>query len=210
MKAFCITIKGHKDSEELSLNCLKTAAEVGGLDDVTIFDASTPKDKPFEVLESMNLSISNKMRINPDKRSIDAQCACFLSHYRLWQKTVELDENVLVLEHDSIFVAPMPDITFDYLVNLGKPSYGMKRYRKANGSGLQPFSHAHLNGTHGYAITPAGAQRCLKDIKQKGVWAAVDVALSARWIQEYHPWPIEANSYFSTIQYNNYISAEEK
>ena len=207
MKAFCITIKGHTESEALSRNCLKTATEVGGINDITIFDASTPKDKPFEVFESMNLSVSDKMRENPDKRSVEAQAGCFLSHYRLWQKTVELNETILILEHDSVFVSRIPDIEFKYLVNFGKPFYGMKRYRQPPHEGLQPFRHAHLNGTHGYALTPAGAQRCLEDIERRGVWAAVDVALSGRWIQEYYPWPIEAHSHFSTIQYNNHISA---
>ena len=44
-------------------------------------------------------------------------------HYLLWKKCVELDEPILILEHDAIFKQNIPDIEFDMCVNFGRPSY---------------------------------------------------------------------------------------
>ena len=199
MKPFVITIKNHEDSEKLSRRCIETGKNVGGVN-VNVFEALTPKDNPFEIFKSMNISIGPKMYENAHRRCIESQCACFLSHYRLWEKSLELNENILVLEHDSIFTGVIPNINFKYLVNLAKPFYGMRRYKMPN-HGLQSFRNLKLHGTHGYAISPAGATRLIGHVKKHGVTAAADNFLTFSWMEEYYPWPIEANSYFSTIQF---------
>ena len=198
MKPFVITIKNHKDSEKLSNRCIETGKNIGKVD-VNVFEASTPKDKPFEVFKDMNISIGPKMRKNPHKRCIESQCACFLSHYRLWQKSLESNENILILEHDSVFTDVLPSITFKYLVNLAKPFYAIERYKRPN-PGLQSFCNVKLHGTHGYAVTPSGAAKIINHVKIHGVVDAVDNFLNFSWMEEYYPWPIEANSNFSTIQ----------
>jgi glycosyl transferase family 25 len=199
MKPFVITIKNHEDSEKLSNRCVETGKNIGKVE-VNVFEASSPKDKPFEVFKDMNISVGPKMYENSQRRCIESQCACFLSHYRLWEKSLELNENILVLEHDSVFTGVIPDINFKYLVNLAKPFYGMKRYKMPS-PGLQSYRNNKLFGTHGYAISPAGAKRLIEHVKKHGVTAAVDNFLTFRWMEEYYPWPIEANSYFSTIQF---------
>jgi len=198
MKPFVITIKNHEDSEKLSNRCVETGKNIGKVE-VNVFEASSPKDKPFEVFKDMNISVGPKMYENSQRRCIESQCACFLSHYRLWEKSLELNENILVLEHDSVFTGVIPDINFKYLVNLAKPFYGMKRYKMPS-PGLQSYRNNKLFGTHGYAISPAGAKRLIEHVKKHGVTAAVDNFLTFRWMEEYYPWPIEANSNFSTIQ----------
>jgi GR25 family glycosyltransferase involved in LPS biosynthesis len=34
---------------------------------------------------------------------------CFLSHFELWMKCVELDEPIIILEHDGVFIRELPD-----------------------------------------------------------------------------------------------------
>ncbi len=198
MKPFVITIKNHEDSEKLSNRCVETGKNIGKVE-VNVFEASSPKDKPFEVFKDMNISVGPKMYENSHKRCIESQCACFLSHYRLWEKSLELNENILVLEHDSVFTGVVPNINFKYLVNLAKPFYAIERYKMPN-HGLQSYRNRRLHGTHGYAISPAGATKLIEHIKMCGVTAAADNFLNFDWMEEYYPWPIEANSYFSTIQ----------
>ena len=60
MKPFVITIKNHEDSEKLSRRCIETGKNVGGVN-VNVFEALTPKDNPFEIFKSMNISIGPKM-----------------------------------------------------------------------------------------------------------------------------------------------------
>jgi len=38
---------------------------------------------------------------------------CFLSHFELWMKCVKLDEPIIILEHDGVFVRPLPDDLLD-------------------------------------------------------------------------------------------------
>jgi len=38
---------------------------------------------------------------------------CFLSHFELWMKCVKLDEPIIILEHDGVFIRPLPDDLLD-------------------------------------------------------------------------------------------------
>jgi len=70
---------------------------------------------------------------------IDAELAVFYSHYSLWEKCVELDRNILILEHDALFNSEAKEITwrntinsnvlssFDgHILNLGAPNWSFK------------------------------------------------------------------------------------
>jgi GR25 family glycosyltransferase involved in LPS biosynthesis len=59
---------------------------------------------------------------------IDTELAVFFSHYSLWQKCLELKENILILEHDAWV---LEDFNIDNLINfkgdilnIGKPNWG--------------------------------------------------------------------------------------
>lgn len=43
---------------------------------------------------------------------------CFLSHYYLWKKCLELNESVCILEHDVEIISTMPYIDFDHILKL--------------------------------------------------------------------------------------------
>ena len=196
MKPFIITISDVEDSVNAAQRCIDSAKKFGI--DVEIFEAYTPKDKPFDVFKKLGVKLSDRIYKNPHLRNLDAQCASVLSHYFLWQKAIDLNESILVLEHDAIFVDKLPDIKDYLLVNLAKPSFG--KYQTPR-NGLHPFPNPHLKGAHGYAISPAGAKRIMESINKNGIWAGADVFLNFRWMQEYAPWPIEAKPEFTTIQY---------
>jgi GR25 family glycosyltransferase involved in LPS biosynthesis len=38
---------------------------------------------------------------------------CFLSHFELWMKCVELNEPIIILEHDGVFIRELPDDILD-------------------------------------------------------------------------------------------------
>lgn len=38
---------------------------------------------------------------------------CFLSHFELWLKCIKLDEPIIILEHDGVFIRPLPDDLLD-------------------------------------------------------------------------------------------------
>jgi GR25 family glycosyltransferase involved in LPS biosynthesis len=150
MKTYVITIKGMEPSEAASQKCITTGAEHNV--DVTLFDAYTPKDKPFDIF------VLCGGKLFKDSHNSQAALGCMLSHYMLWKKCVEINEVTLITEHDAIFVSEVPDIIkngeFAGLVNLAKPGYGRMTSISA---GLGPMrSKGHLPGTHGYAVKPEG------------------------------------------------------
>jgi len=59
---------------------------------------------------------------------MDALAGCFLSHYSLWKKSVEINEPILILEHDVEFQEkieiPLEFGDFDGVINLGTPLWG--------------------------------------------------------------------------------------
>ena len=202
MKTYVITIKGMEPSEAASQKCITTGAEHNV--DVTLFDAYTPKDKPFDIFKEEEGVLCGG-KLFKDSHNSQAALGCMLSHYMLWKKCVEINEVTLITEHDAIFVSEVPDIIkngeFAGLVNLAKPGYGRM---KSISAGLGPMrSKGHLPGTHGYAVKPEGAQKLIEYCKRYGINQPADRFLDNkfRFIQEYAPWPIESAATFTCIQY---------
>lgn len=69
---------------------------------------------------------------------IDAELGVFYSHYSLWEKAIELDRNIIILEHDAIFnndkaitykntLDSKVLLNFDGdILNLGSPNWSFK------------------------------------------------------------------------------------
>lgn len=95
---------------------------------------------------------------------------CYGSHYRLWQKCVELNEPILILEDDCLPTEHFKDI-LSSLPELHSRGYEYLRVEEQEQGFKKIDSYSHLNvvlwednraGTRGYSISPSGAQRLLK------------------------------------------------
>ena len=54
---------------------------------------------------------------------LGSKIGCSMSHFMLWKKCVELDEPILILEHDSVFLRPFPDdIEFKGICQINDPN----------------------------------------------------------------------------------------
>lgn len=92
--------------------------------------------------------------------------ACFHSHYRLWQKCVELDEPILIFEDDVIFERGWEPIEWQdvLLVATGKSVYkddwyAEKIYNPAEEPKAVPLNRKVMPGAVGYGVTPPGARK---------------------------------------------------
>ena len=119
---------------------------------------------------------------------------CFYSHYRLWQKCVELNEPIVIWEDDIVLVRPYIPVEWtDVLVlALGHPKK-TDRYRHYydNPEGTPAASdyyQSSMPGCCGYAIKPAAAKKLL-DIYSK----------------TYLPADNAINQHHVTIQVHNYV-----
>ncbi len=133
-----------------------------------------------------------------------AMCG-FLSHRSLWMKAFKENKQILILEHDAIFIDKIPlNVGFDGVISFGKPSYG--QYREAKKPGVyKMFSKVggYMPGAHAYVVSPRGARKLLHHASEKP--GPTDLFLNKHdfpFICEYYPWPIMADDKVSTIQHD--------
>lgn len=195
MKSYVITILDNKRSVKVADRCIKSGAKCG----ITIekWKATTPKDNPIDLLLSENIVTSG---LN-EKYSRPNNCAAaFHSHFSLWKHCIEINETVLILEHDAVIIDNIPNIMFDKVITLGKPSYG--KYNTPSFLGVGKMVQApYTKGAHGYMINPLGARELISKAKTNA--GPTDVFLNNTnfpFIQEHYPWLIEARDSFTTIQ----------
>ena len=205
MKIYVITMMNNHKSVQASKRCRESAEKFGYK--VDIFPAITPDDDPNKMFEKENLPI-DKFKVDSRFSKTEPCMCCFLSHREIWKESVKTKQKILILEHDAVFKEKLPqEIYFHGLVNFGKPSFG--RYNiPSEGVILQrgifslfSKSGGYLPGAHAYMISPVGAEKLLKHAEKYP--APTDLFLNNKdfpWLQEYYPWPIEADDKFTTIQ----------
>lgn len=197
MKAFVIAIENHEKSQKVANRCIQSASKF----DIHVekWKATTPDDYPVDILLKEDVAVAGFQEIY----SRIANCtAAFHSHYSLWKHCVDIKEDVMILEHDAVFVNSIPKvIMFDRCISLGHPSYG--KFNVPTTFGVNPLiSKSYFPGAHAYIVKPSGAKEIIKKAKQ-GVAKPTDIFLNKNnfpWLQEYFPWPVEARDTFTTIQ----------
>ncbi len=196
MKAYVITITDLEPSMNVAQRCIESAKKFDIA--VEIFDAITPKKNPLGLL--LNYGINESDFQTKHSRKLNGIC-CFLSHYTLWKKAIELNEPILILEHDAVVVSPIDlGMKFDKLISLGKPSFGA--FNIPSKTGINPLtSKRYLPGAHAYCIKPEGADELIRQSRLKAKFADTFINLdSFPWIEEYYPWPIICDDSFTTVQ----------
>ena len=162
MKAYVITIMSHQGSLETSWRCIESGKKFGL--DIERFSAITPSDNPLLLLEQEGISDLGF----EEKYSRNLNCiSAFLSHYSLWKKCIELDEEVIIFEHDAVLVDPIPNAPYTYVCNFGKPSYG--NWITPKTLGVNPLtSKKYFPGAHAYGVKPEGAKQLVYEATSSG------------------------------------------
>ena len=194
MKAFVITVRGHKQDELQSDICLRSLAEFDGWEPEQLY-GYTAKDKDlfedrwgFPMIENARLRAFEK----EDKNRYLTKKACFYNHVRLWEKCIELDEPIAFIESDVVCIRPWeePEWKEVLILNIeaamsnergpiGPTNEELESYRDGLQYGIHSFhraptkyhrdnrmkGYAHNPGNGAYAFTPQGAKRLLKAAK---------------------------------------------
>ena len=196
MKCFVITIIDNHLSQQAADRCIASAKKYG----ITVekHPAITPRTEGFEgMVEEAKLNIE---RFSGEYSRPENALACFLSHRQLWQKSVELKTEVMILEHDAIFRDRLPSVSFNMCVTLGEPSYGV--YNTPTGFGVQPLTQKeYFKGAHAYIVRAKAAKELLAGVEQGS--RPTDIYLNKiqfPWLEEFYPWPVYCDDSFSTIQ----------
>lgn len=132
------------------------------------------------------------------------EMGCFASHYRLWQRCIELNEPVIILEHDAMFQSPIPPLRFKHAILLSRPTFTHGSYRFNSLRAPRPreifYPMNVLAAAHCYTISPAGA-RILVDAADRELISPADSFINKRRLDilYYHPYLVNFTYHFSTI-----------
>ena len=189
-KTFVIAIKGHAISEAQLQDCLTSADKFDwkievfwGVDGRYISDQTWKNEEIF---------------VRTDKPTFHRPGVqgCFLSHWSLWKKCIELNEPIIILEHDAIIQNYWPPINIDRSIIKLHRHYSEKSIK------LDEHSGRWSKSGHAYCITPAHATALIDFVKRVGAYE-VDRIIGDNVISYQHlgkPSLVERQNLFSTTE----------
>jgi len=229
MKAFVITLWRDEYSERKADECLASGAKFG----IEVLKwRGVNRTIAMETMENEGLKWSwaknNTVKTICPKTGLQqfpytaadirAKIGCSMSHYMLWRFCALSDEPILILEHDAVFVGPIPeDIEFNGICQINDPNGATRKggwwsqQMKARGT-----TGAHektwvttvaerlipdgLAGNSAYMIKPWAAQELVNKFHEIGVWPN-DATMCKQlfpYLEEYYPFITKVNQTQST------------
>lgn len=156
MKSFIIILKNNLKSEKFGNLAIQSGSQLGW--NIVRFDGIDGRITDDKTFQSMNLFINQankKCRTSFERPGVRG---CFLSHYLLWSKCVEENQNIAIFEDDVIFYKTFPTTSFEDILKLEKLQQG-KKYAAGD----------WWEGAHAYIISPKGAKKLIDWISKNGI-----------------------------------------
>lgn len=229
MKAYVITLKGNDYSEEVANRCIVSAKKFGltvepfyGVDKYIARDVMKEHKLKWTWAGPNNdtkilCPISGLQMFPYTAKDINAKIGCSMSHFLMWKKCVELDEPILILEHDTVFLRPLLDFEFKGICQINDPAgatrkgaWWSQQMKKRNKSGVFPKTKIlgkgeelipdGLAGNSAYCVKPFAAQALIDKFYELGVWpndATMNIQLFP-YLEEYYPFITKAQQGKST------------
>lgn len=169
MKAFVINLSRRKDRYD---GFVKSHQKTGQDFSFDRFEAVDGSKYTYKSLLSEGFDTYKSWRDPYHNRKLThGEIGCFLSHYKLFQKCVELNEPILIFEDD---------IRFQKQINIKRIEQLLQRcdllYLCSKGVGKTPVqldvdvvAPSYTYWTCAYAITPSGAKKLLADFGAKNI-----------------------------------------
>ena len=235
MKAFIITMSDKPTSVELAKNCRASVMQYceGAVEPIH-FEAVQPKsilsaslavfgehlaytypESPFNSHMDFNTNLYLKAYDTNDVKKI---VACSLSHMKLWKQCVEMDETIMILEHDAIFHRQFNCKPVEHYLEWGAVGLNCPRGNTRKGSifatavegngtlvqnvpeidgpGEPPLPQG-LAGNSAYLIRPHAAKALLSKTKELGIWPN-----DAIMCKQLFPWLRVTYPFYTTTQRN--------
>ena len=216
MKAFVITLFNDKYSVQSAENTLKTARQMNDDLHIEMVRAVTPdkiKDTTYSYPVEGETSVYEGMTLIGYKaKDISKKIACSLSHMNLWNKCVQLDEPIMILEHDAVFIRKfrpskiLNGIEDGDVLMINDPRGATRRgmvYHEniiKNDKGIHLVEGVNtpeetvpdgLAGNSAYVITPAAAKKAIELQSSIGIWpndALLCKQLFPEKLKSYYPY----------------------
>jgi hypothetical protein len=179
--AYIIRIKNNKISEDAANRCIKSCEDVNM--PFTLWDAYDGVDtegiKAPEHLK--NHTIMNMLKIS-EHYMRKGEVACALSHISLWSKCLEIEEPIVILEHDAIMLkAYLNHELYNSICYLGCYEQFTQNFKiyLTPPHGTEGPNHHFICRAHAYAIDPAVARTMLCYVLKYGIHSSLDTLLRA-------------------------------
>jgi len=185
IKAFTIRKPGDELSERLSDELIESGKKFN----IHIEKVDGVYANQAEIIQQKGLHVFEKMK--ETKKQNRGMQGCFLSHFLLWEKCLELKEPILIFEHDALIIRPLPDnflnlfthhAILDYACHypdyeeivlrdgpIKITNYPFIENVPATYKGM---NSSHVKGSHAHAIKPEGARKLISSVKQYGFVAS--------------------------------------
>lgn len=230
MKGFVITLKDHSYSEQSANRCIESGKKHGiAVEKWHGIDKHNAEQKLNE--EKLEWTWANN---NTSKRKcphtgliqtpyttndLRNRIGCFMSHFYLWKHCVELNEPILILEHDAVFIRQFPEnIDFKGICQINDPigctpkGHIWSAFMKNRGTTgvhiktpIRTGAEEHvipdgLAGNSAYLIKPWAAQEVINKCYEVGVWPndAIMNRTLFPYLEEYYPFITKINQTQST------------
>lgn len=170
-KTFVITLDNIEISESQFNDCQQSAKK---------FDWKIEK---FSAINGTTITADSWKEINVtplyNKRTMDRPgvWGCFFSHYTLWHRCLELNEPIVILEHDSVIQNFWPELEIDNEI--------IKLHRQYKTTRVDEDSGNWTKSAHAYCLLPIHALKLINFAKSKGAYA-VDVMIGTNVINFKH------------------------
>lgn len=200
MRAYAIVIDGNEISERGYSILASSSFKVGNEFSLERFHAVTPTNVmqlleeqevkwnyPWEG-EVIDFTTGLKKKSYPTHNRAK-RVACSMSHYMLWKKCLETNENILILEHDAVFTHKVDfdiDDTRYKILGINNPLMATRKAREFHDTiknSSEMFMKAPyidpdkmipqgLAGNSAYIITPPAAEELIDAVKNPkiGLW----------------------------------------
>ena len=174
MKAFIIYLKEVQSTVDSALECKQTCREHGL--DGWLMEGFTPS-RADAFIKANNLKPylpgPKLYKIKWQKGGVRG---CMISHYHAWKKCIELDEKIVVLEHDSRVISETYTEDFQDVLHLDGYRWEADPYQDQVPF-VEDFVHVRkgenqLKGTYGYVIKPHAAKRLVQGAHEDGLTAS--------------------------------------
>ncbi len=198
MLAYAIVLKDNEISE-FGFSILKrSSSDVGNLFPIKRFNACNYLDAQKAINDNeivWNYPLSGTefdgetglLKSAYFGQSIWSRIGCFLSHYRLWQKCIELNEELMILEHDVVFIKAYHELesnrTGPFILGLNDPRGATRRsqfYHETIQNSTYEIQSVPtiddmqvpqgLAGNSAYIINVEAAKELLVGVKKYGAW----------------------------------------
>ena len=188
-KKYIIHVPSSKRSLDSAIRSIKIAKQVGKIE-VELWDG-VDKRNSWIIMENKQMKMRSVNDSYIGSGYMDCEIGAFLSHMSLWEKCIELDERILIMEHDATFQNEFTHEYYDGILNFGIPNWGSRVWDDVKESGVveredcDKFHDPHdvynpnncrcdtkwLFGAHTYSITPRVAKILIDDARTNGIYA---------------------------------------